>query len=256
MSDIIELTMDQGTIEWHEARSGIVTSTKLKQAIGNEGPQQTLMYQLISERMAQQVFDDFSTAAMAHGNDTEDMAREVASEATGKSFEKIGMLLSPIIKGFGISPDGVHRVDGKIVGGIEIKCPNSKAHVEYFMNGEIPKIYQAQMLAPFLLSDDIREWTFMSYDYRNYSFPEFYITVKRDGIYDEVLAARDKLSDFIADVDDKHMKLLLGEEIKTSIFADDGLDTGRCKDCNEKLDVGDSLLLVDQCSECLERLGR
>lgn len=37
------------------------------------------------------------------------------------------------------------------------------------------------------------------------------------------------------------------------MVSDDGLDTGVCKDCNKKLDVGDALLLGDQCTECLTK---
>jgi len=37
---------------------------------------------------------------------------------------------------------------------------------------------------------------------------------------------------------------------------DDELPTGRCKDCEKKLDVSDSLLLGDQCTPCLEKIGR
>lgn len=205
---MIELTMDQKSIEWHKARSGIVTSTSLKSAIGAPGPQKTLMYELVSERMAQQMFDDYSSTAMAHGNDTEAMARRAASKTLGKDFEKIGMLVSTIIKGFGMSPDGVHRRDGKIVEGIEIKCPNSKKHIEYVMKGFLPKEYEAQFLSPFVLSDDIERWHFMSYDYRNYSKPEFYVTVDRSDIKDEISKAREKLVKFIKMVDDAHDELV------------------------------------------------
>lgn len=206
---MIELTMEQKSLEWHKARSGIVTSTSLQSALGTEKVQNTLMYELISERMAQQIHEDMATRSMQHGIDTEDMAREAASRSLGLKFEATGMLMSTIIKGFGISPDGVHRKAGKINGGIETKCPNSKKHVEYIIANELPKEHAFQFLAPFVLSDDIEWWVFQSFDYRNYNRPEFYIHVDRKAIESQIVTARKKLKKFIARVDDKYMDLCL-----------------------------------------------
>jgi len=46
------------------------------------------------------------------------------------------------------------------------------------------------------------------------------------------------------------------ERLTISGSLSDDLPTGRCKDCNDKLDVSDSLLLGDQCTPCLEKIGR
>jgi len=46
------------------------------------------------------------------------------------------------------------------------------------------------------------------------------------------------------------------ERLSISGSMSDDLPTGTCKDCNEKLDVSDSLLLGDQCTPCLEKIGR
>lgn len=248
---MVELTMQQGTIEWHKARLGIVTSTSLKSAVGAAGPQDTLMYELISERMSEQIFDDFTSFAMAHGNDTEDIARQVACEALGFNFEKTGFLISTIIKGLGMSPDGVVRRDDKIIGGIEIKCPNSKKHVEYLIKDEIPKEYDHQFLTPFVLSDDIEWWVFMSYDYRNYNRPEFYIHVDREFVQDRVLRVRSELDSFINKVNEKHFDLCLAENPGAVTELQGEVKT--CKLCNEKLDASDALLLGDRCTSCLEK---
>jgi len=247
---MIELTMEQGTIEWHKARLGIVTSTSLKSAIGAGGPQNTLMYELISERMSEQIFDDFTSTAMTHGNNTEDIARRVACKTLGFNFEKTGILLSTIIKGLGLSPDGIFRQSDKIIGGIEIKCPNSKKHVEYLIKGDIPKEYDYQFLTPFVLSDDIEWWVFMSYDYRNYNRPEFYIHVDREFVQDRVIKIRKDLNTFLNKVNDRHFELCLTEN-PGSVTVLQG-EIINCKVCSKKLDVGDSLLLGDICSACFE----
>lgn len=43
------------------------------------------------------------------------------------------------------------------------------------------------------------------------------------------------------------------ERITTGGIFDDGVYTGNCKVCNEKLDVSDSILLDDHCTSCLEK---
>jgi len=208
---MIELNMEQGSIAWHKARTGIVTSTKLKSAVGTPAVQKTLFYELIADRIAEKVFADYSNDSMAHGNETEDLARATASKTLGLDFEEKGMLISTIVDDFGISPDGVYRRDGKIVGGIEIKCPNSKKHVEYIINKQVPKEYYHQTRSPFVLSDDIEFWYFMSFDYRNYNHPEFYIKIMRDDVQKEVMEMRVKLAAFNKMVKVKHFDMCLND---------------------------------------------
>jgi hypothetical protein len=219
---MIELNMEQGSIAWHKARTGIVTSTKLKSAVGTPAVQQTLLYELLADRMAEKVFEDISSAAMAHGNETEDMARLTASKALGLDFEPIGMLVSDIVDDYGISPDGVYRRDGKIVGGIEIKCPNSRKHIEYMIKGEVPKEYFHQTRSPFVLSDDIEFWIFMSFDYRNYNQPEFYIKIERDDVIEDVKKMREKLSTFNRMVKAKHFDMCLNDNVTTILTMKEG----------------------------------
>jgi len=217
---MIEVHVEQKSIEWQEARSGIVTGTSLKRAIGKPAVQETLMYELIAARMAQNIFNDFTSSAMDHGNDTEDMAVKIAGKRFDVAFEKIGMIKSEIVKGFGMSPDGISRDDGKIVGGIECKCPDSKKHIQWMseetvpkkhpwmVNGVIPSDHVYQVLSPFVISDDIEWWIFMSYDYRVYQRPTYYVKVKRKDVVKEVEVIREKLTNFINKVDDKHSAIV------------------------------------------------
>jgi len=264
---MIEFKMEQGSIEWHEARAGIVTSTSLSSAVGTPAVQKTLMYKLISERMSQLIYDTFISDAMQHGKDTENMARTVMANHLNKKLEIIGLLKSEIVKDYAISPDAINRRNNKIIGGGELKCPNSKKHIEHIIIGGIPKEHRHQCLAPFVLSDDIEWWMFMSYDYRNYQLPEFYYLIERKNVLDEVLEMREKLIKFNKTVDDKYFELCGFDfdgvessftlppsklsDMMTSISSkDDGLPTEICKKCNKRLDVNDILLWGTVCSEC------
>ena len=208
---IIEHNVPQGSLEWHNLRSGRVTGTSLKSAFGSPKVQRTLMLSLVADRMCQNIHEDISSKAMDHGNETEGMARQTASQTLGIEFKQVGFLTSTEIDNFGISPDAVVRDDDTIVGGLEIKCPNSNKHIEYLLDNKVPNDYWHQVLAPFVLSDDVLWWYFMSYDYRNYSRPEFYIKVDRADIEDEIADTRKKLIDFLKRTNELHLELALGD---------------------------------------------
>ena len=266
---MIELTMEQGSLEWHEARSGIVTSTRMNSALGTPAVQKTLLNTLVAERMAQNIYENFTSDAMQHGNDTEDMARIVAAKKLDKNFEKIGMIKSEIVDA-AMSPDAVYREGGKIVGGLEIKCPNSNKHVEYLIDNSIPKGskgYYDQVLTPFILSDDVEWWVFMSYDYRNYQLPEFYRILMRSDIKDDIKGYREKLAAFNKKVNDAYFELcgfdydgetprvwqtpeMMVKMMKPMSEQDNGIPIVKCNGCGGLLDAADQLSGGDVCGEC------
>jgi hypothetical protein len=104
------------------------------------------------------------------------------------------------------SPDGIHEQDGEIVGGIEVKCPNSKTHVEYIRKGVVPKKYAAQVRAPFILSDQVKWWYFCSFDDRNYERPLFLVKVCREDL-EGIEQDRIALAEYLKLVDDEHATL-------------------------------------------------
>ena len=110
---------------------------------------------------------------------------------------------------FAISPDAVSRNDkAKIIGGLETKSPDSKKHVEYLLKDEIPKEYFFQVIAPFVVSDDIEFWYFASYDDRNYSRPLFLKKVLRQDVEKQIQEARIKLKAFLDNVSEMHQGLI------------------------------------------------
>ena len=81
---MIELDLEQGSLEWHNERAGRVTGTSLQSAIGakysaakktwtigDKKVQETLSYSLISERMTEVQIVELNTAAVERGRELE-----------------------------------------------------------------------------------------------------------------------------------------------------------------------------------------
>jgi putative phage-type endonuclease len=201
-----KLGIEQGSHQWHQMRQGIVTGTSLKSALGTPKVQETLLYQLVAERMTEPQIIDISSAAVERGNELEPIARRVVRDETGIDFQETGMLFSDDLPGFGFSPDAICEDGGEIIGGLEIKCPGSKKHVEYIVKNELPKEYYHQVMAPFLMSDKVQFWYFASYDDRNYERPLFLLKVTRSQ-FDGQVEACEKLLAFVGRVEDAHAAL-------------------------------------------------
>ncbi|TNF09441.1 MAG: hypothetical protein EP323_00290 [Gammaproteobacteria bacterium] len=200
------IDLEQGSFEWHSLRHGKLTGTTLKSALGSKKVQDTLLYKLVSERMTEPQIDEINSQSIARGRELEPIARKAVIEKTGLHFVETGMLISEEIPDFGLSPDGIYEESGKIVGGLEIKCPDSKKHIEYLIQGGVPSEYADQVKAPFLISDDIQWWIFASFDDRNYERPLHIVRVRRSDIK-TIEEDRKKLADFMKRVDDEHANL-------------------------------------------------
>lgn len=215
------LNVEQGTPEWHEQRFGCVTGTRLQSALGasyskaknkwtlgKKDVQNTLMYELISERMSQNEIFELNVAHMERGNELEPFAVNSSGEARGITFDTCGMLESEAISGFKFSPDAVHYNNGIITGGLETKCPNGKKHIEYLLLDRVPPEYFWQVNAPFLMSKKIEWWDFASYDDRNYQRELFIIRTHRGDNLELIQQAEEILIDFLNNVDEVHEGLI------------------------------------------------
>lgn len=204
-----EIEVEQGSLAWHKLRQGRVTGTSLGSAVSPKpAVQKTLLRNLVAERMTDAKFTTFVSEAMQRGIDLEDKAVAAASVYMGRTFRKAGFLLSDNYPMFGFSPDGVFPdKNGVIVGGCESKCPNSETHLEYILDNIVPKKYDWQVRAPFVLDDNIKWWLFTSFDDRVYSKPNFFKIVRRCDILDEISEARDRLGTFLEDVRETHINL-------------------------------------------------
>lgn len=198
------INCEQGSLEWHQLRTGKVTGTTLKSALGSKTVQKTLLNKIVAERMTEPQIDDLNAPAVVRGRELEPIARRAVEKQTGLSFTETGIMVSDDIEGFAFSPDGIEVATGE--GGIEIKCPDSKKHVEYLIDGGIPKDYYHQVMAPFLMSDRFKWWIFASFDDRNYEKPLFIKRVTRED-FPDIEENRKKLKTFLAEVEAAHLEL-------------------------------------------------
>ena len=158
--------MQQRTDEWFAARLGKVTASRIadimaKTKTGYAASRKNYLFELLCERLSGQREEKFISASMQRGIDLEPKARAVYEIETGEWVEEVGFIPHPTIAMSGASPDGLIRDDGLI----EIKCPNTAAHIE-FLQTQKPKqeyIYQMQ----WQMACTGRKWCdFVSYDDR------------------------------------------------------------------------------------------
>lgn len=158
--------MDQRSDEWFAARLGKVTASRVadlmaKTKSGPSASRGNYMADLIVERLTGIRPEGFTNAAMIWGTETEPQARAAYEFLTDAEVVEDGFVLHPIIADFGASPDGLIGD----VGLLEIKCPNTAAHIETLLTGEVPGKYVTQMQAQMACTG--RAWCdFVSFDPR------------------------------------------------------------------------------------------
>ena len=160
------VAVEQGTDAWHQLRLGKVTASRVADILartktGPSASRQNYLIELALQRTTGIIAESYSNAAMEWGTQTEPQAR-VAYEVTTNNFvDQIAFVDHPSIAWFGCSPDGLVSDRGLV----EIKCPNSATHWEYFKAKEPPKKYFIQMQAQIACTD--RDWCdFISFDPR------------------------------------------------------------------------------------------
>jgi len=125
-------TMQQGSPEWHEIRRGIVTASGMKRIItpaklAYSSQAQAYIDELLAERFTEPASgeDGPLTYFMHRGNDLEPTARAHYAFTHRVDVQEVGFVMRDDGK-VGCSPDSLVDEDG----GLEIKCPDGKKHVE------------------------------------------------------------------------------------------------------------------------------
>lgn len=136
--------MEQGTTEWHEARLGRVTASRISDVMMKPTTAgfQNYRSQLVCERLTGRPTETFTSAAMQHGTETEPQARAMYTLTTGLSVDEVGFVPHPLIGMAGASPDGLVGERGLV----EIKCPQPTEHIRVLTGGAIKPGYVLQML--------------------------------------------------------------------------------------------------------------
>ncbi|MBV8895501.1 MAG: YqaJ viral recombinase family protein [Acidobacteriaceae bacterium] len=201
------LDIAQGSAEWHAIRCGKVTASRVADVVatvksgGYGASRATYMAELIAERLTGKPSESYTNAAMQWGTATEPEARTAYEFHANCDVQQVGFVEHPTIENAGCSPDGL-LPDGGLV---EIKCPNTAAHIETLLTGKIPEKYVKQML--FQMACTEGKWCdFVSYDPR---LPEemrlFVARVYRDQGAIDILEKEVRL--FLADLNAKEKAL-------------------------------------------------
>ena len=191
--------MEQRTAEWHQARLGRLTASRVadmmaKTRNGWGASRANYAWELAIERLTGEPTASFCSGPMQWGIDQEDAARAAYQIHALCNVEEIVFVEHPKLFA-GASPDGLIGADGML----EIKCPNPATHGETLLNGTIADKYLKQM--QFQMACAGRDWCdFASFDPR---FPEpMQLWVKRIERDDKAIAEiEEAAAEFLTEVE-------------------------------------------------------
>jgi putative phage-type endonuclease len=152
--------IEQGSDAWLEIRRGIITASVIGQLItpgtikpASNDKSRALIAQLAAERITGQTDSVFVNDDMLRGTLHEPYARDKYAEHNGVEVQQVGFVIRDEwgIR-LGASPDGLVGEDG----GLEIKCPRAKAHIQTILSGHVPAHNMAQVQATLLVTG--RDW--------------------------------------------------------------------------------------------------
>lgn len=160
-----EVKAEQRSPEWYAARLGKATASRFTDIMartrsGYAASRKNYMAELVTERLTNQVPENFTSSAMQWGIDNEPLARLEYELATGNEVEETGFWLHDTLDA-GASPDGFVNHDGIL----EIKCPNTATHIDTLESKKVPRQYFAQVQGQLWITG--RQWCdFVSFDPR------------------------------------------------------------------------------------------
>lgn len=157
------LAMPQGSSEWATARLGVVTASEADALVSPEGKvrtgqgPRTYLFRKLAEKIMGYAGDDGSTYQMDQGAILEKIALPWYSFQFDTQLNRVGFCLSDDGR-TGCSPDALIGEDG----GLEIKCPSTPVHLQYLLDGVVPKDYVIQVQFSLWVTQR-RWWKFVSY---------------------------------------------------------------------------------------------
>ncbi len=192
----------QGSEEWLAIRRGrptasrfsdIVTAAKCELSKSATG----YIHELIAGTFVTDVSQDFlGTKWTDRGTELEPEARAAFSAATGLDVIEVGFI-TRADEVVGCSPDGlvIDPVTFEHIGGLEMKCPAPKKHVEIVAGGVLPLDFKQQVHGSLVITG-LPVWHFWSYCP---GMKPFHIAVYRDEYTAKMEAALDSfLIDYAA----------------------------------------------------------
>lgn len=179
---------EQNTPQWHAARCGRVTASRVCDIVrqtknGVSKMRQTYLGEIVAERLSgYQPEGSYTSAAMQFGKDNEPVARATYAFMHDAAVTPVGFVIHPALDMAGASTDSLVNDDGLL----EIKCPNSSTHLETLLGARIEPDYEKQI--QWGLACTGRQWCdFVSFDPRFPAEMQLHVTrVHRD---EETIAA-------------------------------------------------------------------
>ena len=181
--------ISQGTPEWFAMRNGKVSASRINDMIaktksGWSTSRENYMYELAIERLTGQKTETFTSEHMRWGTENEPLARSAYQVKKNIFVTEVAWVNHFSVKNAGCSPDGLIDDDRGI---IEIKCPLTKTHIKWMIDGVPPKEHTNQMMWQMAVTG--RHYCdFVSFDPR---LPEdlqlFVVRLERDDKYIEML---------------------------------------------------------------------
>lgn len=160
-----DVTEDQRTDIWFEARLGKATASKFKDIMstvksGESAGRKNYRAQLVAERLTRTKEETYTSKEMQHGIDYEDAAKLAYWIHSKQEIDDCGFFMHDTLEA-GASPDGLIGETGLC----EIKCPNTATHIDTLKSQKLPTQYYWQVMGQMWITG--REWCdFISYDPR------------------------------------------------------------------------------------------
>lgn len=193
----------QGSVEWFVLRLGKVTGSRLKDVF--KADNLSLIDELIAEQLTEMWEDnDFMSDAMQRGVDLQEDALCLYESVNKIELLRDGFMQCEMFPLLGYSPDG--RFDN--IGGVEVKCPSSKKHIQYLRQNKLPNDYKWQVLGSFIINPEFQWYDFMSYDPRVQQRPYFIHRTYREDVLTELNKAVDELKKFFKKLDEYKAEIL------------------------------------------------
>jgi len=156
--------VEQRTKEWFQMRLGVITGSRCKNIFRSNNL--SFIDELIAERLSGEIVESPTTAAMRHGIMMEPVALDEYRMRTGLDVREIGFCIHDNLDYLAISPDALVYQNGTPIGGVEIKCPSTKNHIQYIRMNKVPSEYLSQVLHYFIVIDSLEWVDFVSFDPR------------------------------------------------------------------------------------------
>jgi len=196
-----KLNVEQRSPEWEQLRKTHLTGTALKGIMGTAYARKEAMYEVIANRLTVGVdSDEEYENPMDRGTRLEPDAISTFEFETGKKVANVGFCKDDEVEGIAQSPDG-YISDTDDTEAIEVKSMGGKNHVKLWLENEVPKDYEWQVVQYFVVNDKLNKLYFVGYNPNIPVHPLHIIEILREDIEADIKRAREAQKVFLQEVD-------------------------------------------------------